>query len=79
MPLIRAANGGISAIVDSYGRVNDMLPLNVSGVIDGQLPAPVSGGTLFARLGNITVVVLIALLIAAGMFIRRRVERLHQT
>ena len=79
LPLIRAANGGISAIVDSYGRVNDMLSLNVSGVIDGQLPAPVSGGTLFARLGNITVLVPIALLIAAGMFIRRRVERLHQT
>ena len=38
IPLVRAANSGISAIVDSYGRVVKSLPLNVTGVLDGRLP-----------------------------------------
>jgi apolipoprotein N-acyltransferase len=36
--LIRAANSGISAIVDPYGRILAKLPLGVEGVLDGGLP-----------------------------------------
>ena len=38
LPLIRAANTGISAIVDPYGRVVVELPLGAEGVLDGGLP-----------------------------------------
>ena len=38
LPLVRSANTGISAIVDSYGRIERSLPLGVDGVIDGPLP-----------------------------------------
>ena len=38
LPLIRAANTGISAIVDPYGRVVAELPLGAEGVLDGGLP-----------------------------------------
>lgn len=38
LPLIRAANTGISAVVDSYGRVVESLPLGVEGIIDAKLP-----------------------------------------
>ena len=38
LPLIRAANTGISAIVDPYGRIIAQLPLGVENVIDGPLP-----------------------------------------
>ncbi len=38
LPLIRAANTGISAIVDPYGRVMTELPLGAEGVLDGGLP-----------------------------------------
>jgi apolipoprotein N-acyltransferase len=38
LPLIRAANTGISAIVDPFGRNVDALPLGVEGVIDTSLP-----------------------------------------
>jgi apolipoprotein N-acyltransferase len=38
LPLVRAANTGISAIVDAYGRANTLLDVGEEGVIDGGLP-----------------------------------------
>lgn len=40
MPLLRAANNGISAITDSYGRIIASLNLNEVGVVDAVLPPP---------------------------------------
>ncbi|MDE1900858.1 MAG: apolipoprotein N-acyltransferase [Alphaproteobacteria bacterium] len=40
LPLVRAANTGISGIIDPLGRVNDRLGLEKRGFIDGSLPAP---------------------------------------
>ena len=48
LPLIRAANTGISAIVDPYGRVLAELPLGTEGVLDGGLPQPIAP-PVFAR------------------------------
>jgi apolipoprotein N-acyltransferase len=48
LPLIRAANTGISAIVDPYGRVLAKLPLGTEGVLDGDLPQTIAP-PLFAR------------------------------
>ena len=48
LPLIRAANTGISAIVDSYGRVLAELPLGTEGVLDGGLPQSMEA-PVFAR------------------------------
>jgi apolipoprotein N-acyltransferase len=48
LPLVRAANSGISAIVDPYGRILAKLPLGVEGVLDGRLPQTIAAPA-FAR------------------------------
>lgn len=63
LPLVRAANTGISGVVDSYGRVIAYLGLGRAGVIDSPLPEALAGGTPYGRLGDW---VLVALLAGAG-------------
>ncbi|WP_264049231.1 apolipoprotein N-acyltransferase [Methylobacterium flocculans] len=53
LPLVRDANTGISAVVDAYGRITASLPLGVEGILDADLPARISGRTLYARLGDV--------------------------
>ncbi|WP_393982809.1 apolipoprotein N-acyltransferase [Xanthobacter nonsaccharivorans] len=58
LPLVRAANTGISAIIDPVGRIVASLPLGDEGVVDGPLPnaletVPIAGrfaGTILAGL-----------------------------
>lgn len=52
LPLVRAANTGISAVVDPFGRVVASLPLGVEGVLDAPLPQPIAP-TAYARLGDV--------------------------
>ncbi len=41
LPLVRAANTGISAVIDPVGRIVTSLPLGVEGVLDAPLPQPI--------------------------------------
>jgi apolipoprotein N-acyltransferase len=52
LSVVRAANTGISAIIDPYGRVVASLPLGTQGVIDGGVPTPLHP-TGYARWGNV--------------------------
>jgi apolipoprotein N-acyltransferase len=51
LPLVRAANTRISAVVDPLGRVIASLPLGTDGVLDARLPKPVAP-TVYARTGD---------------------------
>jgi apolipoprotein N-acyltransferase len=51
LPLVNAANSGISGVIDPYGRVIARLGLGETGFIDADLPTPISA-TLYARLGD---------------------------
>lgn len=51
LPLVRAANTGISAVVDPFGRVTALLELGEQGIIDASLPRPLRA-TLYARFGD---------------------------
>ena len=52
LPLVRAANTGISAVVDPYGRPIAILGLGVEGVLDSGLPRALPTPTPYAIWGN---------------------------
>lgn len=52
LPLVRAANTGISAVVDSYGRILTRMELTDQGALDSRLPRPARQATLFSRYGD---------------------------
>lgn len=72
LPLIRAANTGISAVVDPYGRVLAELPVGIEGVLDSKLPNPLPA-TPFAKLGNFPALGMFLLLFAISLANRLRV------
>jgi len=51
LPLVRAANTGISAVIDPLGRVIASLPLGTQGILDSGLPAAVVS-TPYSRIGD---------------------------
>lgn len=72
LPMVRSANGGISSIVDAYGRTVASLPLGNRGVVDGFLPLA-APATVFAftdgKLYLLFPIVFVALVFAAGRFV----------
>ena len=52
LPLVRAANTGISAVIDPLGRIVKSLPLGTEGVLDASLPRA-SMPPLYARTGDV--------------------------
>ena len=52
LPLIRAANNGVSAAFDPYGRQLGWIDLDVRGVIDVVLPAALQPPP-YARFGDL--------------------------
>ncbi|HET7884756.1 MAG TPA: apolipoprotein N-acyltransferase [Bradyrhizobium sp.] len=68
LPLVRAANTGISAVIDPLGRVVAQLGLGLEGVLDSRLPAAIAP-TPYARTGDIPIAILLA---GAWLFVIRR-------
>lgn len=71
LPLVRAANTGVSAIVDPMGRMLGTLPLGIEGVLDSQLPRALAP-TIFSISGDILAFLLNLLCI--GLSVRRRMN-----
>jgi apolipoprotein N-acyltransferase len=66
LPLARAANTGISAMVDSLGRIINSLPLGGEGILDARLPRAISE-PIYARLGDGPVAIFVALILLIVM------------
>jgi apolipoprotein N-acyltransferase len=71
LPLARAANTGISAVVDPVGRVINSLPLGREGVLDAPLPRPI-GAPIYARVGDTPAAIMVV--IALIVVVRRRLR-----
>jgi apolipoprotein N-acyltransferase len=68
LPVVRAANTGISAVIDPVGRVINALPLGVEGVLDSKLPVAIEPPP-FQKVGNYA---LILFLVVSLIIISRR-------
>jgi apolipoprotein N-acyltransferase len=71
LPLVRAANTGISAVVDPLGRIINALPLGSEGAIDSPLPRAIRP-PLYARVGDAPAAIAVA--IAFIVVVRRRLQ-----
>jgi apolipoprotein N-acyltransferase len=72
LPVVRAANTGISAVIDPVGRVTARLGLGIEGVLDASLPSAIAP-TVYARVGDIPAAIITA--VALLFVIRRRVTK----
>jgi apolipoprotein N-acyltransferase len=73
LPVVRAANTGISAVIDPMGRIVAQLGLGIDGVLDANLPEAITP-TIYARLANIpaAIMVVIALIFVAWRRVKRQ-------
>jgi apolipoprotein N-acyltransferase len=73
LPLVRAANTGVSAVIDPLGRIVASLGLGEEGVVDARLPVALPQ-TFYGRTGDIPAAILVAfaMVIAARRRGRKR-------
>jgi apolipoprotein N-acyltransferase len=74
LPLVRAANTGISAVVDPLGRIIKSLPLGTDGVLDSGLPQP-AARTVYSQLGDVPAGMLVAVAFLLVVRAHRRNSR----
>lgn len=70
LPVVRAANTGISAVIDARGRVLQSLPLHTAGRIDSRIPGALPP-TLYARTGDVPALAVLL----GGLFLLTRRRR----
>lgn len=78
LPVARAANTGVSGMIDPYGRVIASIPLNTDGFLDAKLPEPLPP-TFYSKWGELpwwyAALVLIGAVIMLGHRHAQRQER----
>jgi len=71
LPVVRAAQTGISGVIDPYGRVIARLGLGRRGVLDASLPRALPEPTIYQRFGGPILAVLLLAGLALGVWSRR--------
>jgi apolipoprotein N-acyltransferase len=71
LPLVRAANTGISGVIDPVGRIIATLPLGTEGVLDASLPRALAP-TPYVRFGD--AVIILFMVVSLILVARRRIR-----
>ena len=74
LPVARAANTGISAIIDPHGRVLDSLGLGQAGYADAALPQALAP-TLYSKTGDVPLTLLVVALLCFAVMRRMTRQR----
>jgi apolipoprotein N-acyltransferase len=74
LPVVRAANTGISAVIDPLGRLIAQLGLGLEGVLDAGLPSAIPP-TIYARVGDIPAAILVAAALLLAIWRRSGTKR----
>lgn len=69
LPVVRATNTGISAVIDSHGRMVASIAMHNYSMLDVKLPLPLAP-TIYSKVGDISCILLILILL---IFVLRRV------
>lgn len=70
LPIVRAANTGVSAVIDPFGRIVSSFGLDRAGILDAPLPRPIDA-TIYSIAGDtIFFLLLLALAGGSGFFFR---------
>jgi apolipoprotein N-acyltransferase len=76
LPLVRAANTGISVVTDAYGRIAARLGLGEMGVLDAILPQPLPEPSFARRMGWLLPAAIAFIFLAACLLVEIRARRL---
>ena len=77
LPVVRAANNGISGVIDTHGRVVDAFALNVKGALDATVAIPPAGPRPFGDPeGNGYAIIGFMALAGIGMSLVQRLRRI---
>lgn len=74
LPVVRAANTGISAVVDPMGRIVAQLGLGIESVLDANLPASIAP-TFYARVQDAPAAVILALAVIFVVYRRSKRQK----
>lgn len=70
LPIARAANTGVSAVIDGVGRIRAQQPLNTMGIVDSPLPVALPL-PLYARFGDLVFLVFLVTAAFAAFVLAR--------
>jgi apolipoprotein N-acyltransferase len=73
LPIVRAANTGVSAVIDPFGRMVVSLGLGEMGIVDTELPQPLAP-TLYTFVGDAIFAVALIALTGVGLFFYRSTQ-----
>jgi apolipoprotein N-acyltransferase len=76
--MLRATNTGVTAIIDPRGKVVARLPQFTEGILEGEVRGYV-GASPYVKFGNAPIVLMCVALLAALVFIRRRVGSVEES
>ena len=71
LPVARAANTGISGVIDAYGRTVAMLDLGQKGIVDANLPQAAVSTTPYGQWSDYSVLLMLAVSALIALLIKR--------